>query len=832
VSSPPDVRAPRGSRPGEDDDVGPRSSFRRRLGPIRTSAGRGRPTAAIFSIVPDGAVRRRPSDIARIVAAALVVTATGIAEVKDLTGAENAVYDFFTATPVAVDWIFRVGYWLLPIVVGAILVGALVGRHGRMVAAIGLAAAGTATAGFALDAAIGARTSASLTEAGIDLSHGTPDYPPMALAVAAAAVLVAGPYLTRPTRRLARALVIIAAVSAVVLVQGLPAAVIGGIALAWGIAAAVQFALGTPAGTPAIGEVAAALQDLGLTVHDLAVADDQDWGEARFTATMNGDRLRISALGRDAIDAGLYAKMLRFVWYKDSGPVLILSRAQQVEHRAYLLLLAERAGARVPEVLAAGTAGDLGHALLVTDDEGGRRLDALDEKTFTDALLDDVWHNLTSLHRARLAHGNLALGNIVQLDDGTTALDDFSRASSSASRERMALDGAELLAGTASIVGVRRAVDAMTRTLDRDEIEQILPLLQTSAMSRQVRRSLPKAKALLTQLRKAAAENIDTPEPQLTELHRVSLSSLAMAVGAAFGVYLLLGELAGVKSVGDVFTNPNWWWVVATFVVSQTPQVAQAVGMLGSVSSALPLGPSIGVQFANQFMGLVGGTVATTALVIRYFQKRGLAASVAVSSGVLNTIAAMVAEAILLAIGLIAFGQDFTFSRIGGGHGGSATTVVIVLVVAVAVVLGAALFLPRLRKRIGAKLKPQFISARDNLRELRGNPTKIAQLFGGNVVSQLLFAITLDCALRVYGASLPIMELVVINTFASLIGGIAPVPGGMGVIEAGLIAGFTAAGIPENTAIAATFTARAFTAYLPPIWGWFSMQWLRHHDYL
>jgi uncharacterized membrane protein YbhN (UPF0104 family) len=347
-----------------------------------------------------------------------------------------------------------------------------------------------------------------------------------------------------------------------------------------------------------------------------------------------------------------------------------------------------------------------------------------------------------------------------------------------------------------------------------------------------VRRALPKAKSLLGGLRSAAAQKIDAPEPQLTELRRVSPANIAMAAGAAFGIYLLLGELAGVKSVGDVFTNPDWWWIAATFVVSQTPQVAQAVGMLGSVSSTLPLGPSTAVQFANQFMGLVGGTAATTALVIRYFQKRGLALSVAVSSGVLNTIAGMAAEAVLLVIGLIAFGQDFTFSRIGSGGGGDATTIVIVVVIAIAVVGGGLLFAPRLRKSIGAKLKPQFQAARDNLRDLRGNPRKILQLFGGNVVSQLLFALTLNCALHVYGASLPIMELVVVNTFASLLGGIAPVPGGMGVIEAGLIAGFTAAGIPENTAIAATFTARLFTAYLPPIWGWFSMQWLRHHDYL
>ena len=60
----------------------------------------------------------------------------------------------------------------------------------------------------------------------------------------------------------------------------------------------------------------------------------------------------------------------------------------------------------------------------------------------------------------------------------------------------------------------------------------------------------------------------------------------------------------------------------------------------------------------------------------------------------------------------------------------------------------------------------------------------------------------------------------------------APVPGGMGVIEAGLIAGMTAAGVPQSEAVAATFTARLFTAYLPPIWGWFALRWLRTHDFV
>jgi uncharacterized membrane protein YbhN (UPF0104 family) len=212
-----------------------------------------------------------------------------------------------------------------------------------------------------------------------------------------------------------------------------------------------------------------------------------------------------------------------------------------------------------------------------------------------------------------------------------------------------------------------------------------------------------------------------------------------------------------------------------------------------------------------------------------------LAAAVAISSGVLNTGAAMVAQAVLVVIGLLSSRGDFDWSgSMGGdrGDGSSDASIAIVVIVVIAAVSGAILLIPRLRKSIGAKVKPQFTAARDNLHELRGSPRKAIQLFGGNVASQLLFAVTLNCALKAYGSSLPLPELIVINSFASLLGGIAPVPGGMGVIEAGLIGGFTAAGVPETTAIAATFTARLFTAYLPPIWGWMSLQWLRRRDYV
>jgi uncharacterized membrane protein YbhN (UPF0104 family) len=59
-----------------------------------------------------------------------------------------------------------------------------------------------------------------------------------------------------------------------------------------------------------------------------------------------------------------------------------------------------------------------------------------------------------------------------------------------------------------------------------------------------------------------------------------------------------------------------------------------------------------------------------------------------------------------------------------------------------------------------------------------------------------------------------------------------PVPGGAGVIEAGLIAGLTSAGIPQDQAVAAVFIQRLFTSYLPPVWGWVTLTWMRRREYV
>ena len=65
-----------------------------------------------------------------------------------------------------------------------------------------------------------------------------------------------------------------------------------------------------------------------------------------------------------------------------------------------------------------------------------------------------------------------------------------------------------------------------------------------------------------------------------------------------------------------------------------------------------------------------------------------------------------------------------------------------------------------------------------------------------------------------------------------MLGGLAPVPGGMGVMEGAIITGLMSAGVPQEQAVPTTFTYRLITSYLPPVWGYPAIFWLRKHEYL
>jgi uncharacterized protein (TIRG00374 family) len=178
------------------------------------------------------------------------------------------------------------------------------------------------------------------------------------------------------------------------------------------------------------------------------------------------------------------------------------------------------------------------------------------------------------------------------------------------------------------------------------------------------------------------------------------------------------------------------------------------------------------------------------------------------------------------ALGSLDFGSKNTET----GGNGDAVWIILAVVVGVGVLAGAVWFIPKIRHLTVSKLKPHVMVAWNNLKTLAHRPRKLVAVFLGNVGTQLFIALALGAALHAFGAHVSLPVLFVVITLASVVGGMSPVPGGMGLVEAGLIAGLSAAGVPQNVAVAAVFTQRLFTAYLPPIWGWFTLMWMRRKE--
>jgi uncharacterized membrane protein YbhN (UPF0104 family) len=150
------------------------------------------------------------------------------------------------------------------------------------------------------------------------------------------------------------------------------------------------------------------------------------------------------------------------------------------------------------------------------------------------------------------------------------------------------------------------------------------------------------------------------------------------------------------------------------------------------------------------------------------------------------------------------------------------------LAAALAISIAVILSVPKLR----AKVVPPARQALSGLWLVARDRHKRLELFGGNLASELIYALSLGATCLAYGVHLNLAELVFVNTAASVLSSLIPVPGGIGAAEASLSAGLIAVGVDESTAFAIAITQRLCTFYLPPIWGYLSLRWLTHKGYV
>ena len=306
-----------------------------------------------------------------------------------------------------------------------------------------------------------------------------------------------------------------------------------------------------------------------------------------------------------------------------------------------------------------------------------------------------------------------------------------------------------------------------------------------------------------------------------------------LPAGLAAGIWILAIQLTGTSTFMAAFGHVAWSWVLLALVVTQLAIVSEALSVSGATTRVLPLRDLVQVQSATNLTGLLGGTVGAMATVIRFLRQRGLDPALAYGSGTLHTVAGFAVQAVLLVV-FVPFALD-QLHRTPAGPSGSAAEILQLLlytVTAAGLVGGLDFAVPRVRRAWRNRHRPPFEPAWKNVDTVASHPDNVFRLLAASAVTQLVLAAGLATTLRAVGAHTSLGGLILVTCFTSVVGGLAPVPGGIPVMEASYISGLTLIGVPQDQAVVATLLLRSCTAYLPALWGYAAWRSLRRRGAL
>ena len=648
-------------------------------------------------------------------------------------------------------------------------------------------------------------------------------------AAAVAGAVAAAPWLARPWRRAAWITLWLAAGVRLITGTASPAEVVLAFAAGVTAGAAALVVFGVPDRRIGPAEIAAALGSAGLPVARVAPAAVAAKGSRPFTAaTEDGQRLFIKVLGADQRDADLLYRAWRFIRLRDVGDTRpAASLIQAAEHQALVAVMAERAGVAVPAVRQVVKTAD-GSAVLAMDRVDGSSLDLIPAQRVDDAVIRQVWTQVDALHRARIAHRSLRAANVVVGGTARPWIVDFSFSELGATQRQIALDVAELLASLAVIAGADRAVAGAAAVIGPDRVAAAVPLLQPLALSAGTRRAMARHDGLLTQTRQAAAAVSGRGDTELARVQRVRPRTLLAIAALAGAFYFLLPKLAQVGSSWQAVQSADWAWVPLIIALSAVTYLASAIALMGAISQRIRLWPTVLAQGASSFINRVSpANVGGMALNARYLQKSGVPASAGVAAVGVNSLAGAVVHLVLIVI-------FFAWSSRGLGQAFKlpSTSKLLAILAIILAVIGILLATRPGRRFASGKLVPGLRSAAASLRQVARNPGKMVMLFGGSALITLAYIGALAASVEAFGGGPGFIVIGAVYLGASALAVAAPTPGGLGAIEAALVAGLTGVGMAAGPAVSAVLLYRLATYWLPVAPGWLCWRVLQRREYV
>jgi len=299
---------------------------------------------------------------------------------------------------------------------------------------------------------------------------------------------------------------------------------------------------------------------------------------------------------------------------------------------------------------------------------------------------------------------------------------------------------------------------------------------------------------------------------------------LALFAAVLAGVAIAIGSVPGLGEIRDRLTDAAPGWLAAALALQIGSCVAFVVAFRGVYGRRLPWRLSYDVAMAAQGtnallpaggasgLALGGWALTRTGMPIAHVARRTVALYVLTSS--VNFLTAALAGG-LLALGILAGGESLALT------GGPALLAVLSI--------AAALTLPRRllagtrerrrEGRIGRLLSSGSAALGGGIDDARGLVRSRNPLAVGGAIAYMTFDLAaLGAAFAAIGDLPPVGVLMLAYVIGQL-GGLIPLPGGIGGADGGLIAALVLYGTPLATAAAAVLAYRAFQLGLPALLG-------------
>ncbi len=613
-----------------------------------------------------------------------------------------------------------------------------------------------------------------------------------------------------------------AALLRIVTSLGEPATLAVAVSVGWLVAQIVLLVVGMPNTRPRRSEVASVLCAFGF---DTVALEDLHIEIPGFSALLAIDRsgreLFVKIMSREAWTSQLPLRTWRWIRFRgvgDDHPFAAMRRP--VDREALGALKAYADG--VPTArLAVSTSIGVDSKLLAFDSFEAHPLSMFADDEWTPEILAEIWRSVGELRASRTAHHRLSADHLILDGSGRVRIVEFSSAELGAPERVLAVDVAEVLAVTAAHVGSEATVAAAVAELGAPAVAAALPRLQPLALTDSTR-ALVKRTGCLDQLAAEVRRVTGATDVPLENLQRVRPNTLVAIVMTAVAVWALVPQLLGAGDVWGLISRANWGWALMAVLLSAFTYVAAALAFAGSLPDPVPLGPNVEVQLATSFVA-VAATAASMALTARFLQKRGIDLAGAIAAVGVNTVAGVVVHLSLLGV-FIGFGG----TKILDQFELPSMSLFGLIMAVVVVVIGVALLIPVVRRVARQHVVPPVQRSWRGLSDIARNPTKLAELFGGSAGITLGYILALAASAQAFGSELSIITIALVYLIGSVVSSAAPTPGGIGAVEATLIAGFTSAGMRADVAFGSVMLFRVATFWLPLVPGWFSYERLQH----